>query len=104
MNVIWSPEALEDIEEAIDYLVEGYEILLQSEQVATVVRIFEMYRDGYSYLTIATTLNKDGVPLPASSRSTRRSSGRRERSARSSRTGRTRATGPSARSSGARTP
>lgn len=43
---------------------DGFEILIAPEQAAIVVRIFEMYRDGYSYLTIATKLNEEGVPPP----------------------------------------
>ncbi len=42
----------------------GYEILISEEQAVVVVRIFEMYRDGYSILSIATRLNDDGVEPP----------------------------------------
>jgi DNA invertase Pin-like site-specific DNA recombinase len=41
---------------------DGYEILVEPEQAAVVVRVFQMYRNGHSYLTIATTLNGGGVP------------------------------------------
>lgn len=43
---------------------DGFDILVAPEQAAVVVRIFEMYRDGYSYLTIATRLNDERVPPP----------------------------------------
>jgi site-specific DNA recombinase len=43
---------------------DGYEILVNDEQARVVVRIFEMYLDGQSLLTIATVLNKEGVPPP----------------------------------------
>jgi DNA invertase Pin-like site-specific DNA recombinase len=43
---------------------DGYEILIEPDQAAVVVRAFKMYRDGHSFLTIATTLNNAGVPPP----------------------------------------
>lgn len=42
----------------------GFEILINEEQAAVVRRIFGMYRDGYSYLTIASTLNAEGIAPP----------------------------------------
>jgi DNA invertase Pin-like site-specific DNA recombinase len=42
----------------------GYDIEVDVERADTVRRIFEMYRTGYSYLTIAKTLNDDLVPPP----------------------------------------
>lgn len=47
------------------------------EQAAIVVRIFEMYRDGFSPRAIADTLNAEGVPSPGASwnRSERRRAG-----------------------------
>ena len=43
---------------------DGYEIVFSDEQAPVVVRIFEMYLDGQSLLTIAKALNDDGVPPP----------------------------------------
>lgn len=47
------------------------------EQAAVVLRIFEMYRDGFSPRAIADTLNAEGVPSPGASwnRSERRRAG-----------------------------
>ena len=45
---------------------DGYEILVEPEQAAIVVRIFETYRKGHSFLTIATTLNRENIPPPRS--------------------------------------
>ncbi len=42
----------------------GRLIVIDEEQAQVVRRIFEMYRDGRSYLTIATTLNDEHVPPP----------------------------------------
>jgi site-specific DNA recombinase len=43
---------------------EGYKILVDPDQQEIVVRIFAMYRDGHSFLSIAAALNKAGVPPP----------------------------------------
>jgi DNA invertase Pin-like site-specific DNA recombinase len=43
---------------------DGFKILIHEEQARIVVRIFEMYLDGKSLLTIAKTLNDEAVPPP----------------------------------------
>ena len=43
---------------------DGFRVFLDDEAAATLLRIFEMYRDGCSYRIIAKTLNEDGVPPP----------------------------------------
>jgi site-specific DNA recombinase len=43
---------------------DGYEILINQERAAVVNRIFEMYGNGHSLLTIARTLNEEEVPPP----------------------------------------
>ncbi len=43
-----------------------YEIVIDAERSATVVRIFEMYAAGKSYLSIAKLLNDEEVPPPRS--------------------------------------
>jgi site-specific DNA recombinase len=43
---------------------DGYKILIHEEQARIVVRIFEMYLDGKSLLTIAKALNDEAVPPP----------------------------------------
>ena len=45
----------------------GRQILIDEEQAPILVRIFEMYRDGYSYLTIASTLNDEHIAPPRAS-------------------------------------
>ncbi len=42
----------------------GYRILAHEQRAAVVVRIYEMYAAGHSYLTIATTLNDELVEAP----------------------------------------
>ena len=46
---------------------EGYEILIDEGQAPVVIRIFDMYRDGYSILSIAKRLNDDGIDPPRAS-------------------------------------
>lgn len=43
---------------------DDYDIEIDEDQARTVRRIFEMYLDGHALLTIAKTLNDDGVPPP----------------------------------------
>ena len=45
---------------------EGYEIEIHPEQSQTILRIFNLYRDGHSLLSIAEHLNKEGIAPPRS--------------------------------------